>query len=209
MPQATIPSSIFLGDSLTAGLGLPADEAFPRSSQKSLASTGRHVRVVNAGVSGDTTSGGLERVRVLMEQKPGVLVVGLGANDGLRAADRSHRDEPARHRQTRRRREGAHVLLLGMRIPTSYGPDYTEAFAALYPRVAKSEGVDLDAVPPRRGRRQSRPEHGRRHPPESGGQRIVADHVRAVRRARDESEAMTAALALVPGLGHPRRRRPR
>ena len=69
---------IFLGDSLTAGFGLPADQAFPALVEQALRGKGRSVRVVNAGVSGDTTTGGLERVAVLMEQKPSVLVVGLG-----------------------------------------------------------------------------------------------------------------------------------
>jgi acyl-CoA thioesterase-1 len=172
------PLVIFLGDSLTAGLGLPADEAFPALVEKSLASTGRHVRVVNAGVSGDTTSGGLERVRVLMEQKPGVLVVGLGANDGLRGQPIDRIETNLRAIVKRGKAGGAHVLLLGMRIPTSYGPDYTEAFAALYPRVAKSEGVDLmpfllEGVA---GNPDLNMDDGIH--PNREGQRIVADHVR-------------------------------
>ena len=137
------PLVIFLGDSLTAGNGLPADAAFPALVAEMLSEKGRPIRVVNAGVSGDTTSGGLDRVAWLLEQKPDLLVVGLGVKDAFRGQPVERIESNLRAIVTRARAAGARVLLLGMRVPTNYGPDYTEAFAAIYPRVAKSEKVIL------------------------------------------------------------------
>jgi len=137
------PLVIFLGDSLTAGNGLPADSAFPSLVAEMSRERGRPLRVVNAGVSGDTTSGGLDRVGYLLEQKPDLLVVGLGVNDAFRGQPVDRIEANVRAIVTRAKSAGARVLLLGMRVPTNYGPDYTEAFAAIYPRVAKSEKVML------------------------------------------------------------------
>jgi acyl-CoA thioesterase I len=137
------PLVIFLGDSLTAGRGLPADEAFPALVGKALRDEGRPVRVVNAGVSGDTTAGGLDRTAWILSQKPDVLVVGLGANDAFRGQPVDRIEANLHAIIARAKSAGARVLLLGMRVPTNYGPEYGDAFAAIYPRVAKSEKVDL------------------------------------------------------------------
>jgi acyl-CoA thioesterase-1 len=137
------PLVIFLGDSLTAGHGLSADEAFPALVAKSMRDKGHPIRVVNAGVSGDTTTGALDRVGWLLEQKPDVLVVGLGANDAFRGQPVDRIEANLRAIVARAKSAGARVVLLGMRVPTNYGPDYTDAFAAIYPRVAKLEKVDL------------------------------------------------------------------
>jgi len=137
------PLVIFLGDSLTAGRGLSVDSAFPALVAKALRERGRPIREVNAGVSGDTTSLGLDRVGYLLEQKPDVLVVGLGVNDAFRGQPVDRIEANLRAIVTRAKAAGARVVLLGMRVPTNYGPDYTEAFAAIYPRIAKTEKVDL------------------------------------------------------------------
>ena len=137
------PLVIFLGDSLTAGRGLPADAAFPAVVAEMSREKGRPLRFVNAGVSGDTTSGGLDRLGWLLEQKPDVLVVGLGVNDAFRGQPVEFIEANLRAIVAKAKAAGARVVLLGMRVPTNYGPDYTEAFAAIYPRVAKNEHVDL------------------------------------------------------------------
>jgi acyl-CoA thioesterase-1 len=137
------PLVIFLGDSLTAGYGLPADAAFPALVAKISRDKGRPLRVVNAGVSGDTTSGGLDRVGWILEQKPDLLVVGLGVNDVFRGQPIDRIEANLRSIVARGKAAGARVLLLGMRVPTNYGPEYTEAFAAIYPRIATSEKVEL------------------------------------------------------------------
>jgi len=140
---AEAPLVIFLGDSLTAGNGLPADEAFPALVEKAMRERGRPIRVVNAGVSGDTTTGALDREDYLLAQKPAVLVVGLGANDAFRGQPVDRIEANLRAIVAKGKAAGARVVLLGMRVPTNYGPDYAEAFAAMYTRIAKSEKVDL------------------------------------------------------------------
>jgi len=137
------PLVIFLGDSLTAGNGLPVDEAFPAVVAKAMRERGRPIRVVNAGVSGDTTTGALEREDYLLAQKPAVLVVGLGANDAFRGQSVDRIEANLRAIVTKGKSAGARVVLLGMRVPTNFGPDYADAFAAIYPRIAKTEKVEL------------------------------------------------------------------
>jgi acyl-CoA thioesterase-1 len=137
------PLVIFLGDSLTAGLGLEAEQAYPALLSRQLAAAGHPVRVVNAGVSGDTTAGGLARLDWLLAQKPAVVVVGLGGNDGLRGLPIEETEKNLRAIVQRCRAAGARVLLLGMKIPPNYGPDYITRFAALYPRLARELGVPL------------------------------------------------------------------
>lgn len=139
--QASDPLVIFLGDSLTAGLGLPSDEAFPALLGRELAERGRPVRVVNAGVSGDTSAGGLRRLDWLLGQHPDVLVVGLGANDGLRGLELAHTEENLRAIVRRAREAGARVLLLGMKLPPNFGEEYSARFEALYRELAAEEQV--------------------------------------------------------------------
>ena len=138
-----LPRVVFLGDSLTAGLGVDADQAFPALVGEILRSEGRAVDVVNAGVSGDTTAGGLRRLDWLLRQKPNVLVVGLGGNDGLRGLELRASEENLRAIVRKSREAGASVLLLGMLIPPNYGPEYTARFRELYPRVAQETGAAL------------------------------------------------------------------
>jgi acyl-CoA thioesterase-1 len=143
-PQSSTPLVVFLGDSLTAGLGLSEGEAYPAVVERELRKEGEDVRVLNAGVSGDTTAGGLSRLRWLLGQKPGVVVVALGANDGLRALPLEQTEKNLREIIRRSKAAGARVLLLGMRIPPNYGP-YADDFAAMYPRLA--EEMDVPLVP--------------------------------------------------------------
>lgn len=137
------PLVVFLGDSLTAGFGLPEDDAFPAVLERAFAAADRPIRVVNAGVSGDTTTGGLRRLDWLLRQGPDVVVIGLGANDGLRGLDLAATEANLRAIVAGVREAGAEPLLLGMRIPTNYGPDYAEPFAAIYGRVAAEESAAL------------------------------------------------------------------
>lgn len=144
-PELAIPTDaprvVFLGDSIAAGLHLSADDAFPAALQRELARRGRPFELVNAGVSGDTSAGGLRRVDWVLGQKPAVLVVELGANDGLRGQDVASIEANLRAIVQRAKAAGARVLLLGVRLPPSLGTDYVARFEALYPRVAEDEGV--------------------------------------------------------------------
>jgi acyl-CoA thioesterase-1 len=171
------PLVVFLGDSLTAGYGLSADQAFPSLVAEALRQRGRPVRIVNAGVSGDTTTGALERLDWLLDQKPAVLVVGLGANDAFRGQPVGRIEENLREIARRGRAAGARVVLLGMRVPTNYGPDYANAFASMYARIARDEKLVLmpfllDGVG---GHAELNQDDGI-HPNENG-QRIVAANV--------------------------------
>lgn len=137
------PLVAFLGDSLTAGLGLPASDAWPSRLAERLAKRGRPIRVLNGGVSGDTSAGGARRVGWLLRQKPDLLVVALGANDGLRGLPIGELEKNLESIVGQGKRAGAKVLLLGLRVPPNLGVLYAESFAGAYARVAKRQGVPL------------------------------------------------------------------
>jgi acyl-CoA thioesterase I len=132
---------VALGDSLTAGLGVAADEAYPALLEARLAREGYAYRVVNAGVSGDTTAGGLRRLDWVLRSKPEIAIVALGANDGLRAQSPQAMRENLTAIVKRLQAAGARVLLVGMRLPPNYGADYTTEFQAVFPEVARSTGA--------------------------------------------------------------------
>jgi acyl-CoA thioesterase I len=134
---------VVLGDSLSAGLGVAADEAFPARLQARLRADGYDYRVVNAGVSGDTTAGGLRRVDWVLRAKPDVVVVALGANDGLRGLSPREMRANLEAIVGRLQAAGARVLLAGMRLPPNYGADYTKEFEAVFPEVARRARVPL------------------------------------------------------------------
>ena len=176
-PVQTAPLVVFLGDSLTAGLGLDESQAYPALLGQQLNQEGKAVRVVNAGVSGDTTAGGLSRLNWLLGQHPDVLVVGLGANDGLRGLPLTEVESNLRAIIRQSQAAGARVLLLGMRIPPNYGP-YADQLAALYPKIAMDMNVPLvpfllDKVGGIRSLNQADGIH-----PTAKGQEIVAKNVR-------------------------------
>ncbi len=104
---------------------------------------GFDVGVVNAGVSGDTTAGGLSRIDWVLQQPTEILIVELGGNDALRGQPLENTEKNLREIVRRGRESGAEVVLLGMDVPINYGPDYATAFAELYPRVAEKEGAVL------------------------------------------------------------------
>ncbi len=134
---------VALGDSLTAGLGVGADEAYPALLEARLRREGFAYRVVNAGVSGDTSAGGLRRIDWALRLSPAVVIVALGANDGLRGQPPEALRDNLTRIVERARAAGARVLLAGMRVPPNYGDDYARAFAGVYPAVAKATGVPL------------------------------------------------------------------
>jgi acyl-CoA thioesterase I len=139
-PAATI---VCLGDSLTAGHGVDEDQAFPAVLQRLAAADKLSWTVVNAGVSGDTSAGGLRRVAWLVKGKPDWVFIALGANDGLRGQPASATRENIVAMVERFRAAGVKVALGGMRLPTNYGEDYRTAFAAVFPQVAKEQTVPL------------------------------------------------------------------
>jgi len=137
------PLVVFVGDSLSAGLGLSGEPPFPERSGDLLRERGVAARIVNAGVSGDTTAGGLERLPWLLRQNPGIVVIELGANDGLRGLPLGMVRDNLERMIGAARAGGADVLLLGMQIPPSYGQSYAAGFAAIYTDLARELEVEL------------------------------------------------------------------
>ena len=132
-----------LGDSITAGYGLPPREALPVKLETALKAAGRDIAVVNHGVSGDTTAGGLARLDWMMGDKPRLVLVALGGNDALRGTDPAETERNLDAIITRLKAEGAAVMLFGMAAPRNYGPEYTKAFDGLYPRLAEKHRIAL------------------------------------------------------------------
>jgi acyl-CoA thioesterase I len=134
---------VVLGDSLSAGLGLSASSAFPARLQKSLKSKGIAVDTINAGVSGDTSSGGRDRLDWSVPEGTEAVILELGANDALRGIDPAVTRAALADILTRLKARGIPVLLCGMVAPPNYGSDYSARFNAIYPELAKSFGVPL------------------------------------------------------------------
>jgi len=139
------PAIVFLGTSLTAGLGLPESEAFPALIQTRVDDAGLDYRVVNAGVSGDTSAGGLRRLDWLLRLPIAVLVLELGANDMLRGQppDAVEENLAAILERTREAHPGVRFVVVGMRAAPNLGRDYSQAFDAVYPRIAERFGAAL------------------------------------------------------------------
>ncbi|NGZ10046.1 MAG: arylesterase [Nitrospira sp. LK70] len=139
------PRIVAFGDSLTAGLGVEADESYPAQLQRRLDSLGYHYRVINAGVSGDTTAGGLRRVSWILNNKPELVILELGANDGLRGLSIDHAKSNLRQIIRQLQDGGTTVVLAGMKLPPNYGHEYTARFEAMYRMLAKE--YDLALIP--------------------------------------------------------------
>ena len=138
---AAPPRIVFLGDSLTAGLGLPREQAVPSLIQGRLDAEGLRYEVVNAGVSGDTSAGGLSRLDWSLEGDVAILVVELGANDGLRGLPVSQMKRNLSEIVTRAKQRGIAVILTGMEAPPNYGPAYTAEFRQVFRDVAGEHDV--------------------------------------------------------------------
>ena len=140
---AHVPVILDFGDSLTAGYGLAPDQAFPARLEASLHRQGIEARVVNGGVSGDTTAGGLARLDWALADNPDLVILALGANDALRGIDpatvRVNLDKMIQKIEA----GGAKVLLLGMLAPPNWGEEYERAFDRIFPELAGAHNVPL------------------------------------------------------------------
>ena len=181
------PRIAILGDSLTAGLGVAKAAAFPSRLQEKIDAAGLDFEVVNAGVSGDTSAGGLARLDWALDGDVRVLVVALGGNDGLRGLPASELQGNLAQIVERARARGISVILAGMEAPPNYGRDYIVSFHKVYPALAAQYHVALvpfllqgvagnDALNQRDGIH-----------PTAEGARIVADNVWAVLKPIAES----------------------
>ena len=135
--QARTIKVVAFGDSLTAGLGLPANQAFPVRLQKALESKGIKVNMIDAGVSGDTASGGRDRLDWSVPEGTEAVILELGANDAMRGSDPKVTRAALSDILTRLKARKIAVLLCGMLAPPNYGADYAARFNAIYPELAK------------------------------------------------------------------------
>ena len=140
-PRAARPRIVFLGDSLTAGLGLAREQSVPSLVQQRLESEGYDYEVVNAGVSGDTSAGGLSRLDWSLDGDVRVLVIELGANDGLRGLPAAAMKRNIGEIITRAKERGIRVLLTGMEAPPNYGAAYTSEFRQVFRDLAREHDV--------------------------------------------------------------------
>lgn len=149
-PSAPAPTSapaprrlLAFGDSLTAGYGLAPEDTFPVKLQARLRADGFAVNVANGGFSGDTTAGGLARVKWVLADRPQYTLIEFGANDALRGLDPQLARANLIKILDRMKADGVRVLLIGMNAPANWGPGYAQAFDAIYPDLAKQYGVPL------------------------------------------------------------------
>lgn len=136
---------LFYGDSLTAGYGLSTEEAFPALVEKKLNQKGKPTKVVNAGLSGETSAGGLTRLDWILKQPVDIFVLELGANDGLRGLplDQTQKNLQAIIDKVKTKYPKAKIVIAGMLVPPNMGPDYTASFRKIFPDLAKKNKATL------------------------------------------------------------------
>lgn len=141
----TSKTILFFGDSLTAGYGLSTEEAFPSLVEKKFLKTGKPVKVVNAGLSGETSAGGLSRIDWVLRQPVDVFVLELGANDGLRGLSL---EQTAKNLQgiidkVKAKNPKARIVIAGMMVPPNLGQSYTTTFKSMFPELARKNNATL------------------------------------------------------------------
>ena len=145
MLAAETKTVLVLGDSIAAGYGLDPEEAFPALLQEKVDKSGLPYKVVNAGLSGDTTAGGLRRISWLLRQKVDVLLLELGGNDGLRGIDPDETRKNLRGiiAKVKEKNPNALIVIAGMQMPENMGKDYTTRFRDVFPTVAREHNATL------------------------------------------------------------------
>lgn len=140
-----VKSILFFGDSLTAGYGLSTDQAFPRLVEKRLNENKQACKVINAGLSGETSAGGLARIDWILRQPIDIFVLELGANDGLRGLpiEQTEKNLQAIIDKVKNKYPSAKIVLAGMMVPPNMGKEYTMKFQAIYPSLAKKNKASL------------------------------------------------------------------
>jgi len=137
---------LFLGDSLTEGLGVNKEEAYPSLVQNLIKTNlNKEISIINGGVSGSTTSDGLARLKWYLRKKPSIILIALGANDGLRGLNLKKTQENLEEIVVNAKESGAKVLLAGMLMPPNYGPNYTQDFEKMYRDIQKK--YNLKSMP--------------------------------------------------------------
>ncbi len=139
---AMAKSIVVLGDSISAGYGIEVDQGWVALLQKKLVKSNSDYKIINESISGDTSAGGLARIdRILAVHKPAILLIQLGANDGLRGLSPVQMKDNLAEMARRAQKAGAKVMFLGMKIPPNYGKRYVDMFYNVYLQLAKEQDV--------------------------------------------------------------------
>lgn len=138
---ADMKKLVIIGDSITEGYGVSQDQAYPTLLQKKIDDAKKSWRVVNSGISGSTAASAASRVGWVLKQKPDLILIALGANDGLRGTSVKSIEDNLNAAIELCKKAAVKVMLVGMRLPPNYGADYTKQFEAVFARVAKKQGV--------------------------------------------------------------------
>ena len=168
---------VAFGDSLTAGLGVGAGEAYPAVLARRIKDAGYPYRVINAGVSGETTAGGLRRVQLILQNRPEIVILELGVNDGLRGLSIDQTEKNLAAMIEFLQKENVQVVLAGMKLPPNYGKEYTEAFENIFSKLAARYRLTLisfflDGVATQPALNQADGIH-----PTAQGYQIIVDHL--------------------------------
>lgn len=170
---------VFLGDSITAGYDLRKDEAYPALIKNLAAADGHHIDIINAGLSGDTTSGGLRRIHILVRKPVDLIVIALGGNDGLRGIPpkASQANLESIIDVIQQKQPEARIIIAGMQMPDNMGKDYSTAFKKIFPSVAKAKKIHhleflLEGVAAEKSLNLPDGIH-----PNTKGQEVIAKHV--------------------------------
>jgi len=204
VPAAEPKRILVLGDSIAAGYGLDQEEAFPALINEKIQQAGLHYTVVNAGVSGDTTAGGLRRIGWLLRQPVEILILELGGNDGLRgiSPEETEKNLSGIIDKVREKYPAAQIVLTGMQMPENMGVEYSVKFRELFGRVAKEKKAALvpfllEGV----GGKAELNQPDRIHPT-AEGHRIVAENLwKTLRPLLQDNGADKAAKRTTPPLG--------
>lgn len=138
-PKTYTGTIVALGDSLTAGMGVDEDKAYPAQLERKLHAAGHNYKVINSGVSGETTSGTLSRLDWVLTLDPDIVILEIGANDGLRGIDPAIPETNLQKIVQRLKQEQIIVVFCGMQMVWNLGPEYTSQFNSIYPRIAAEE----------------------------------------------------------------------
>ena len=139
--EAPLKKMVIIGDSITEGYGIKRELAYPQLLQQKLDKEKLGWRVINSGISGSTSASAVSRIAWHLKQRPDLIVLALGGNDGLRGSDVKAMEENLNKAVESAKRTGVKIVLAGIKVPPNYGAAYTSAFEAVFPRVAQKNGV--------------------------------------------------------------------
>lgn len=170
---------LFFGDSLTAGYGLAPEEAFPAVVEKRLIEKGKPVKVINAGLSGETSAGGLSRIDWVLRQPIDVFVLELGPNDGLRGLplEQTEKNLQSILNKVKSKYPKAKLVIAGMMVPPNMGPEYSEKFTRIFPELARKNNATLIPFLLKDVAGHEKLNQGDGIHPNNAGHKIVADNV--------------------------------